>query len=81
MKSSIFLTAIRKKVKVKFLYKFKEIVLDPYFITINMKGHKCIVGKIQGTNTIKEFEFYQIVNIKILRERFVPIIPLAVNYY
>jgi hypothetical protein len=82
MKSEIFNSAIVNRNRIKFFYEFKEVILEPYYITRNKHGKKVLYGRINSTNEIKMFEYDRIFNIKILKPyRFSPIIPLlyAVN--
>lgn len=77
MKSDIFISAITNRFQVKFLYKFKFFVIEPYFITQNRFGKKVIYGRINNTNEIMVFEYKNISNIRILnKHKFSPIIPL-----
>lgn len=76
MKSEIFENAICNRNQIRFLYGLNEIVLDPYFIG-RERGRKVIYGKILNSSEIRKFEFYKIVNIKIIgRMRFLPLIPI-----
>ncbi len=76
MKTEIFYTAIYHRNRIKFLYNFQEITIDPYFISSDKNGRKVIYGKFATSNEIKMFEFYRISNIKILQEKFFPVIPV-----
>ena len=77
MKSDLFLRAISDRIRVKFLYGFNEVVLEPYYIAFNKTGKKVIYGRISSTNEIKMFEYEKIMNIKILEyNKFSPIIPI-----
>ncbi|MDP4172684.1 MAG: hypothetical protein Q8933_01835 [Bacteroidota bacterium] len=78
MKSQLFYSAIYNRFKVQFLYGLKEVVLEPYFISLDKSGKKVIYGRTDSSNEIKRYEFGRIANIKILnKRRFSPIIPLA----
>jgi hypothetical protein len=58
-----------------------QTILEPYYIGKNKTGRKVIYGKVNGSNTIKGFEYEKISNIKILgSERFSPIIPIIPLY-
>lgn len=77
MKSDIFSKAISDRNKVRFLYGFSEVVLEPYYIAYNKNGKKVIYGRISSTHEIKMFEYEKIMNIKILAyNKFSPIIPI-----
>lgn len=77
MKSQLFSSAIMNRNRVRFLYHLNEIVLDPYYITIEKNGKKVIYGRMNNSNEIKKFEYDRIANIRILNTmRFSPIIPL-----
>jgi hypothetical protein len=78
MKSQLFYSAIYNRFKVQFLYGLKEVILEPYFISLDKSGKKVIYGRADSSNEIKRYEFGRIANIKILnKRRFSPIIPLA----
>ena len=81
MMSFIFEYAIRNRLKIKFLYNLHEIILDPYEIGINNLVNKSVIGRNQNEDEIKEYEYYKIVNIKILTKHFIPRNPLAANYW
>ncbi len=77
MKSKIFSSAIANRSKVRFLYFLSEVILDPYYITIEKSGKKVIYGKILESSTIKKFELGRIANIKVLNnKKFTPVIPI-----
>jgi hypothetical protein len=81
MKSLLFSSAIINRNRVKFLYGFCEIVLEPYYVNRNKNGKKVIYGKVIGSNEIKMFEYEKICNIKVLaRDRFSPIIPIIPRF-
>lgn len=82
MKTTIFNSAISKRSKIRFLYGMEEVILEPYYVSVNKKGKKVLFGKIKGSNTIKMFEFSNIYNIKILElNKFSPIIPILASNY
>jgi hypothetical protein len=77
MKSAIFANAISQRCKIKFLYSFQEVIIDPYFTAIDKNGKKVIYGKSSASNEIKKYEYDRISNIKLLSyQRFSPIIPI-----
>jgi hypothetical protein len=77
MKSEIFSSAITNRNKIRFLYGLSEVVLDPYYISMERSGKKVIYGKVLTSNEIKKFEYHRIANIKVLRNiRFSPVIPI-----
>lgn len=77
MKSEIFSSAIHNRNRIKFLYGMNEILIDPYYITVEKNGRKVIYGRMFNSSEIKKFEFNKIVNIKILNNnKFSPIIPI-----
>lgn len=81
MKTSIFNSAISNRSKIRFLYGMKEITLEPYYVSVNKKGKKVLFGRLNGSNSIKVFEFCNIYNIKVLQlNKFSPIIPIIASY-
>lgn len=77
MKSQIFTAAIYNRNKIKFLYGLKEVILEPYYITIERSGKKVIYGRLGNSSEVSRFEFNRIANIKIIKgNRFSPIIPI-----
>lgn len=76
MKSEIFSLAIWRRNKIKFLYGLNEVVLDPYYITVERSGKKVIYGKVYNSSEVKKFEYNKIANIKVLAHRFSPVIPI-----
>ncbi len=77
MKTNVFQKAIENRVPVSFLYGLKQIVLEPYFVTINENGNKVIYGREKKTNKIQVFEYNRIFNIRVLNySQFSPIIPV-----
>jgi hypothetical protein len=76
-KTEIFSNAIVNRNKIRFLYSLNEVVIEPYYITMDKSGKKVLYGKLMNTSTIKKFEFGKIANIKILKNaRFSPVIPI-----
>jgi len=65
MKSEIFNSAILNRRKLKFIYGFNLVELEPYFLGINKTGQKVIYGNLNNSNNIKMFEFNKIFNIKV----------------
>ncbi len=81
MKSLLFTSAIRNRNRVKFLYGFEEINLEPYYIAKNKNGKKVLYGKVSSTNEIKMYEYEKMSNIKIFSfEKFSPVIPIIPRY-
>ncbi len=77
MKSDIFITAIRNRNYLTFLYRLKEIHLEPYYIAREKSGKKVIYGRVNTTKEIKKFEYDRIANIKVVDTfKFSPIIPI-----
>lgn len=77
MKSLIFSNAIHNRNRIRFYYGLREILVDPYFITVERNGKKVIYGKTPESKEIKKFEYEKIANIKILDNiKFSPIIPI-----
>jgi len=68
--------AISRRNKIKFLYGLNEVVLDPYYISTERSGKKFIYGKVYNSSIIKKFEYTRIANIKVLQNRFSPVIPI-----
>lgn len=80
MKTEIFSEAIKNRSKVKFLYFFQELTIDPYFISIDKYGRKVLYGKPDNMNVIKRFEYSKMSNIKTLNyQKFSPIIPILTS--
>jgi hypothetical protein len=78
MKTNIFMSAIRKRNNLKFLYFTDEVTLEPYYIAKDRLGKKVIYGRIKSTNEIRKFEYNRIANIRVISSvRFSPRIPLA----
>ena len=77
MKTDIFLRAIRNRQNLKFLYGLKEVILEPYYVSINKNGKKVIYGRLKSTNEIRKYDYDKIANIRIVDSyRFSPIIPI-----
>ncbi len=77
MKSDIFITAIRNRNYLRFLYGLQEIYIEPYYIARERSGKKVIYGRVNTTKEIKKFEYDRIANIKVVDTfRFSPIIPI-----
>lgn len=77
MKTEIFNSAIKNRNRLKFLYGLDEILIEPYYLSIEKNGSKVIYGKVFNSSEIKKFNFSKIANIKVLdRKRFSPIIPI-----
>lgn len=77
MKSEIFFNAIKNRNKIKFLYGFREIILEPYYVTVNKRGKKVVFGRVNNSQEVKMFEYEYIYNLHVLElSKFSPIIPL-----
>ncbi len=77
MKSFLFMRAIVNRNRVKFLYNFQEVILEPYYISRNKTGKKVLYGKIGNSNEIKIFEYDKMCNIKVfVYKKFSPVIPI-----
>jgi hypothetical protein len=77
MKSDIFITAIRNRNYLRFLYGLQEINIEPYYIARERSGRKVIYGRVNTTKEIKKFEYDRIANIKVVDTfKFSPIIPI-----
>jgi len=79
MKTDIFNSAITRRNKLRFLYGLNEIELEPYYITRNKTGKKVIYGRVNNSSEVKMFEYDRIFNIKVLTNRFSPIIPILTS--
>lgn len=81
MKTEIFETAIKNRNRLRFLYGLNEVLIEPYYLTIEKNGSKVIYGKVYQSSEIKKFNYCRIANIKVLEKRkfspVIPIIPLA----
>ena len=77
MKTRLFSHAIRNRNKLKFIYDLEEVVVDPYYLTVNKLGDKVVFGRVSSTNEVKQFRYNRIYNIKVLDyTKFSPIIPI-----
>ena len=77
MKTELFKKAIIRRNRIRFIYNLDEIILEPYFVSLNKDGKKVIYGKVNSSNEIKMFEYEKIYNIKVLNStKFYPIIPI-----
>lgn len=79
MKTDIFNSAITRRNKLRFLYGLNEVELEPYYITRNKTGKKVIYGRVNNSSEVKMFEYDRIFNIKVLNNRFSPIIPILTS--
>lgn len=78
MKTDIFLTAIRNRNKLQFLYGLQETFIEPYYLAIDKMGKKVIYGKVKHTNEVRKFNYDKISNIRVLNNlRFSPVIPIV----
>jgi len=76
-KSAIFISAIKERNEVQFLYKLKKVSFHPYYISKDRYGQKILYGRLSNTNVIEKFEFRYMANIKVLiNKKFSPIIPM-----
>jgi hypothetical protein len=77
MKTKLFSQAIRNRNKLRFIYEMEEIVVDPYYLTVNKLGDKVVFGRVSSSNEVKQFQYNRIYNIKVLDyTKFSPIIPI-----
>jgi hypothetical protein len=77
MKTEIFLSAIRNRNNLRFLYDLKETVIEPYYVSRERTGKKVIYGRLSRTNEIKRFAYNKITNIRVMKNlRFSPVIPI-----
>ena len=77
MKTEIFLSAIRNRNNLRFLYDLKETVIEPYYVSRESTGRKVIYGRLSRTNEVKRFAYNKITNIRVMRNlRFSPVIPI-----
>jgi hypothetical protein len=77
MKTEIFETAIKNRNRLSFLYGLNEVLIEPYYITMEKSGSKVIYGKVYQSSEIKKFNYCKIANIKVLeKKKFSPIIPI-----
>ena len=77
MKTEIFLSAIRNRNNLRFLYGLKETIIEPYYISRESSGKKVIYGKVSRSNEVRRFDYNQITNIRVMKNiRFSPVIPI-----
>ena len=77
LKTDIFISAIRNRQNLQFLFGLHRVNIEPYYIAKNKLGKKVIYGRVRNSNEIKKFEYDKIANIKIVdSSRFSPRIPL-----
>ena len=77
MKTNIFLTAIKNRNELKFLYSLTELIIEPYYVAREKSGRKVIYGRVKRTNEVRKFEYNKISNIRVLKEaKFSPVIPI-----
>jgi len=77
MKTNIFLTAIKNRNNLRFLYGLSEMMIEPYYITREKSGKKVIYGRVKSTSEVRKFEYDKISNIRVLRDvKFSPVIPI-----
>ena len=77
MKTDIFSAAIQNRSNLRFLYDLQEILIEPYYITMERSGKKVIYGRLKKTNEVRKFEYERIMNIRVLNNfRFSPVIPI-----
>ena len=77
MKTNIFLTAIKNRNNLRFLYGLTEMMIEPYYITREKSGKKVIYGRVKSTNEVRKFDYDKISNIHVLDEvKFSPLIPI-----
>ena len=77
MKTNIFLTAIKNRNNLKFLYGLTEIIIEPYYVARETSGKKVIYGRVKRVNEVRKFEYDRISNIRVLKNvKFSPVIPI-----
>ena len=77
MKTEIFLSAIRNRNNLRFLYDLKETVIEPYYVSRESTGKKVIYGRLSRTNEVRRFDYKKITNIRVMKHlRFSPVIPI-----
>ena len=77
MKTNIFLTAIKNRNNLRFLYGLTEMMIEPYYITREKSGKKVIYGRVKSTNEVRKFEYDKISNIRVLNDvKFSPVIQI-----
>ena len=57
-----------KKNRLRFLYGLNEVLIEPYYITMERSGSKVIYGKVYQSSEIKKFNYNKIVDIKVLEK-------------
>jgi hypothetical protein len=81
MKSFLFTSAILNRNRVKFLYNFEEVILEPYYISRNKIGKKVLYGKLTSSNQVRMFEYDKMCNIKVIYfDKFSPVIPIIPRF-
>ena len=81
MKSFLFTSAILNRNRVKFLYNFEEVSLEPYYISKNKTGKKVLYGRLTNSNQVKMFEYNKMYNIKVICfDKFSPVIPIIPRF-
>lgn len=55
MKTEIFETAIKNRNRLRFLYGLNEVLIEPYYLTVEKNGSKVIYGKVYQSSEIKKF--------------------------
>jgi len=77
MKTEIFLSAIKNRNNLRFLYGLKETVIEPYYISRDRTGKKVIYGRVNQTSEVRRFDYHNITNIRVMKHlRFSPLIPI-----
>jgi len=77
MKTEIFLSAIKNRNNLRFLYGLKETVIEPYYISKDRTGRKVIYGRVNQTSEVGKFDYNNITNIRVMKHmRFSPLIPI-----
>jgi hypothetical protein len=73
MKTEILSKAIKNRNKIKLYYAMKNLIIDPYILSIDKDGKKIMYGKVNDSDTVLKFEFKRIYNIRVLEdESFAP---------
>lgn len=77
MKTEIFKRAIVTRNRLRFVYDLSEVMLEPYYISVEKTGRKVIYGKVFNSSEIRKFDYKRIANIKVMgNKRFSPVIPI-----
>ena len=77
MKTEIFKSAIRNRNRIRFIYGLNEVLIEPYYITIEKNGSKVVYGKVFQSSEVRKFSYSKIANIKVMdSKRFSPVIPI-----